>query len=96
MEMYETILGDRAEEKREIYNRYAHVNFEITNDESDVELLHADNVAIKLNYNDLEKLDIDYILSKNNINSEEFELDREFEEIYNEDGIYIFKVTKGN
>lgn len=96
MEMYETILGDKAEEKREIYNRYAHVNFEITNAESDVELLHADNVAIKLNYNDLEKLDIDYILSKNNINSEEFELDRKFEEIYNEDGIYIFKVTKGN
>lgn len=96
MELYETILGDKAEEKREIYNRYAHVNFEITNEESNVELLYADNVAIKLNYNDLEKLDIEYILSKTNLNDEELNLGREFEELYNEDGMYIYKVTKGN
>ena len=96
MEMYKTILGDKAEEKREIYNRYAHVNFEVTNKESDVELLHADNVAVKLNYNDLEKLGIEYILSKINLNDEGLELGREFEELYCEDGIYIFKVTKGN
>lgn len=96
MEMYETILGDKAEEKREIYNRYAHVNFEVTSQESDVELLYADNVAIKLNYNDLEKLDIEYILSKVNLNDEGLGLDREFEELYYDDEIYIFKVTKGN
>ena len=96
MEMYKAILGDKAEEKREIYNRYAHVNFEITSKESDVELLHADNVSIKLNYNDLEKLDIDYILSTIDLNNAELNLGREFEELYDEDGMYIFKVTKGN
>lgn len=91
MEMYKTILGDEAEEKKEIYNRYAHVNFEITNKESDVELLYADNVSIKLNYNDLEKLDIDYILSTVDLN--EMNLGKEFEELYEEDGMYIYKVN---
>lgn len=94
MELYEKILGDKSEEKRTIYNRYAHVNFEITNKESDVELLHADNVAIKLNYNDLEKLQIEYILSTVDLN--EMNLGRTFEELYDEDGMYIYKVTEGN
>ena len=94
MEMYKTILGDKAEEKRQIYNRYAHVMFEVTNKESDVELVHADNVSIKLNYNDLEKLNIEYILSTIDLN--ELDLGREFEKLYDEDKIYIFKVTKGN
>ena len=62
IEMYEKILEDKAEEKRKIYNRYSHVMFEITNEESDIKLIHADNVSIKLNYNDLEKLNIQYIL----------------------------------
>ena len=50
----------------------------------------ADNVVINLNYNDLEKLDVEYILSKTDINENGF--DKEFEEIYDEDGMYIFKV----
>ena len=64
--------------------------FEITNKESDVELVFADNVAIKLNYNDLEKLNIEYILSTTDLN--EMDLGREFEELYDEDGMYIYKV----
>ena len=95
--MYETILGDKAKEQREIYNRYAHVNCKIINEESNIELLFADNISINLNYNDLEKLDIQYILSKDiDINSDEYGLDVDFEKIYEEDGMYIFKVTKGN
>lgn len=89
LELFETILGDKAKEKEEIYNRYAHVNFNIVDEESDVELVYADNVVINLNYNDLDKLNIEYILSKEDLNSKGF--DREFEEIYNEDGLYIFK-----
>lgn len=94
LEMYETILGDKAEEQRKNYNRYAHVNFEITDEESKVELIWADNVSIKLNYNDLEKLNIEYILSTKDF-SEESYADK-FEELYNEDKMYIYKVTKGN
>ena len=91
--MYETILGEKAESQREIYNRYAHVNCKIINEKSNIELLFADNISINLNYNDLEKLDIKYILSKDkDINSEEYGLNVDFEKIYEEDGMYIFEV----
>ena len=97
IEMYENILGENAEKQKEIYNRYAHVNCKIINEESNIELLFADNISINLNYNDLEKLGVQYILSKDiDINADEYGLDVDFEEIYEEDGMYIFKVTKGN
>ena len=93
LEMFETILGNKAEEYKSIYNRYEHINFNIVDKQSNVELLYADNVVINLNYNDLEKLNIEYILSKEDLNSKGF--DTNFEELYNEDGLYIFKV-EGN
>ena len=90
LELFETILGDKAEENRITYNRYAHINFKVTDEESEVELLYEDNVAIRLNYKDLEKLNIKYILSKEDFNEKSFK--DEFEEVYNEDGMYIYKV----
>ena len=56
--------------------------------------MYADQVAINLNYNDLEKLNIEYILSTKDLSEEEYS--KIFEELYNEDGMYIYKVTKGN
>ena len=94
LEMYETILGEQAEENRKIYNRYAHVILNITDEKSTVELMYADQVAINLNYNDLEKLNIEYILSTKDLSEEE--CSKIFEELYNEDGMYIYKVAKGN
>lgn len=94
LEMYETILEDKAEENKKNYNRYAHVILEITDEESSVELLFADQVGIKLNYKDLEKLDIEYILAKRDLSKEVYS--EILEELYNEDGMYIYKVTKGN
>ena len=90
-ELYEKILGEeKAKELEPVYNRYHHVNFNIVDTETEVVLLYADNVVINLNYKELEKLDIEYILSKTDINENGFE--KEFEEIYSEDDIYIFKV----
>lgn len=94
LEMYEEILGDDAEEYKTIYNRYAHVILNITEDKSSVELLYADQVALNLNYNDLEKLDIEYILSTRDLTEETYS--DILEELYDEDGMYIYKVTKGN
>lgn len=93
IEMYEEILGENADEQKSIYNRYAHVNCKIINEKSNIELLFADNISINLNYKDLERLGIKYILSKDkDINSDEYGLDVDFEKIYEEDGMYIFKV----
>lgn len=93
IEVFETILGNNSKEYKKIYNRYAHVNFEITDGESNVELLFADNISIKLNYRELSKLNIEYILSTEDFSNKPF-VD-EFEELYNEDGMYIYKVMEG-
>ena len=93
MELFDTLLGDKAEEFRKIYNRYAHVNVEITDEETTVELLYPDNIAIKLNYKDLNKIDVEYILSTADFSKEAFS--NKFEELYSEDDIYIYKVMEG-
>lgn len=90
IELYENVLGDKAKENEFTYNRYHHINFNIVDTETEVVLLYDDNVVINLNYNDLDKLDIEYILSKHDINEKGF--DREFEKLYDEAGLYIFKV----
>ena len=93
MELFKTLLGDKAEENRSIYNRYAHMNLEITDEDTEVSLLYADNIALKLNYKDLSKIDVKYVLSTESFSKKNFS--NYFEEIYNEDGIYIYKVMEG-
>ena len=67
----------------------SHKNQHITDGETHIELPAPDNMLIWLNYHDLEKMGIDYIVVKNDINERGY--DMEFEELYNEDGLYIFK-----
>lgn len=98
-ELFEKLLGEKAKEEeiRKIYNRYAHVNFEVIDEESNVELLFADNIAIKVNYKDLQKLNIEYILSTVDLNKnfkDNEDARSTFKEIYNEDKIYIYEVLK--
>lgn len=98
-ELFEKLLGEKAKEEeiRKIYNRYAHVNFEVTDEESNVELLFADNITIKVNYKDLQKLNIEYILSTVDLNKnfkDNEDARSTFKEIYNEDKIYIYEVLK--
>lgn len=89
LELFELLLGENAEPQRQSYNRYEHMNINITDEETHIELPAADNMLIWLNYHDLEKLEIDYIVVKNDINERGY--DMEFEKIYEEDGLYIFK-----
>lgn len=89
LELFELLLGENAEAQRKVYNRYEHMNINITDEETHITLPAPDNMLILLNYRDIEKLGIDYIVVKNDINERGY--DMEFEEIYNEDGLYIFK-----
>lgn len=89
LELFELLLGENAEAQKQSYNRYEHMNINITDDQTHIELPAADNMLIILNYHDLEKLDIDYIVVKNDINERGYDMD--FEQIYEEDGLYIFK-----
>ena len=52
----------------DIYNRYAHIVFDIQNtNDTTFELLHPDRFAIHINVNDLEKLNITYIATDKNL-----------------------------
>ena len=89
-DMYKSLLGEeKAEEKRSIYNRYCHINFIITEEESDVKLIYPDNIELDVNYKDLDKLNIKYIISFDDLSEESF--GEYFEKIYDEDEIYIFE-----
>ena len=83
------MIGENAEAQRKDYNRYEHLNINISDEETHIVLASMDNMLIILNYHDLEKLGINYIVVKNDINNRGY--DMEFEELYNEDGLYIFK-----
>lgn len=90
-ELYKTLLGEeKAKEKREIYNRYCHINFVITDEESDVELIYADNIVLYVNYNDLDKINVKYIATFDDLSLESYA--SVFNKIYDEDGMYIFEV----
>ncbi|MBQ7880937.1 MAG: hypothetical protein IJ358_03760, partial [Clostridia bacterium] len=87
--LFELLLGENAEAQEQMYNRYEHMNINITDEETHIALAAADNMVIWLNYRDLQKLGIDYIVVKNDINERGY--DMEFEELYCEDGLYIFR-----
>lgn len=93
-DMYKTILKDKfeQEEYRKIYNRYAHVYMQVTDKESTVELLYMDAVRIKVNAETIKELGVKYIIEREDI--EKYETKNvDFEKIYDEDGIMIFKVN---
>lgn len=77
----------------DVYNRYAHVFVELEKENNTFfELNQVNAFSIHLNVNDLEKLNVRYIVTRNN-NLENFSNDNvEFNEIYRE-GVYrIFHI----
>lgn len=63
-EFYRNVLGDeKLEEKREIWNRYAHVIIELS-EENDVELKDKDKVILYITPEKLKEQNIKYIVTK--------------------------------
>ena len=92
-DLYKTVLGEEAdkEENRKIYNRYAHLTMEITEDTNKVEMIYQDSIKLKLTPQKVKELGIKYIVALRDIskfNTKEVN----FTEIYNEQGILIYKV----
>lgn len=92
-DLYETVLSEEDFEKqREIYNRYAHVTMEITEDTNKVELTYQDAIKIYLTPEKVKELGINYIVTIRDI--EEFDTEEvDFVQIYNEQGVSIYKVN---
>lgn len=93
-ELYKIILGDRAEEEeyKKIYNRYAHISLEFTTEENEIKLIAEDAILIKINPNTIKELGVKYIIE--GLELEEFNTqDVKFEKIYDEYGLFIYKVN---
>ena len=94
-ELFKTILGEERAEKeeyRKIYNRYAHIYVQFVKEQSDIELVQADALTIKVNANTVKDLGVKYIVSNDKI--EEFSNENvKFQNIYEEQGILIYKVN---
>ena len=91
-EMYEKLFGEEKLEDfqfRTKVNRYCHINFVIVDEPTDVDLLYPDNIALLVNYMDLSKLGVKYIISFDDLSVESF--GDYFDELYNDDGMYIYE-----
>ncbi|WP_392887988.1 hypothetical protein [Eubacterium limosum] len=73
----------------DVYNRYAHVVIELTDKETWFELVQADYFIIHLSYKDIPLTGVSFIYSDKVLNSNEYV---EFENLYNENGSYLYKV----
>lgn len=93
-ELFEKLLGENSkkEEIREIYNRYAHISVNIDNVDTSLELLFTDAFKININPDKLDDINVRYVLSS--VNLEKYNNENiKFENIYNEYGLYIFKLV---
>ena len=94
-ELFETVLSEKDfnnEEIRKIFNRYAHITMEITENKNKVELIYQDSIRLYLTPEKVKELGIKYIVSTRDI--EEFDTKTvDFEQIYSEQGVSIFKVN---
>lgn len=83
---------DKDDKYRKVYNRYAHIFVTLTEEETKFELRNLDSFDLYLNYNDLCTIDVDYLVDKR-----KQELNMNYlEEIYNKNGMYIYKTLCNN
>lgn len=94
LEFFEKMLGENAKEQEYNYNRYAHHVVFFTNEETHLTLEQTDKSIWSINPNDLDKLGVDYVLSNRDIFEIEFINKEDFEFIYGEDNVFIYKVVK--
>ena len=79
-------LLDTNGKYKDIYNRYAHISVNLTDEETSFSLIQTDAFLINLNYNDMCKLKPTYYLTCIDYDNSLLE------KIYEEDGVYIYRV----
>lgn len=84
---------DPSGEKEEVYNRYAHICITLTEKDTDMELVDTDYIQLNLNYDDLEKMDVSYILSVEELKNAD---EKGLSKLYSEYGMYIYKVSENS
>lgn len=93
-DLYKTVLGEEESQKTEVryvYNRYSHINMEITEDKNDIELVQQDSIKISLTSEKIRELGVKYILTTRDLDQFDTE-DVKYQKIYDEDGMIIYHV----
>ena len=75
-----------------IYNRYAHIVINFTNDKTSFKLNQSDMFTLTLNYDDINKLKVKYVISSENL-KDDINFVNKFHSVYAKDGIYIYKLN---
>ena len=83
-------LLDKDEEFSDVYNRYAHINVELTDDKTEfVKENAADTFLLRLNFEDLKTLNVKYLLSQNDYTNKE---ETKIEKVSQVGRFYIYQV----
>lgn len=82
---------DANNEYNDVYNRYAHIDVNFTEQETSFEKIQEDYIRLNLSYEDIEKTEADYLLVAGDINLENEYVG--FEQMYAEDGVYIYHLS---
>lgn len=82
---------DKLKKYSDVYNRYAHIAIKFTDDDTKFLLDQTDKFTLYLNYDDIDKLNINYIISSVDLSADK-ELMKLFHCIYAKDGIYIYSI----
>ena len=86
-------LWKKIDKDDSIYNRFAHVIIELTNEENKFELVQQDIIKLYLNYNYLDDLDIKYLITNKELDIIEDYKDK-IKIIYNYDNIWIYNYSE--
>lgn len=91
LKLWHTLDPEKKYEK--IYNRYEHVQVLLTHEESSFELIQSDYITLNLSYKDIKKAKVKYVFT-NGVCDIDFNNGYvKFDEVYDESGITIYKIT---
>lgn len=76
----------------DVYNRFAHISTNFTEQETSFELLGPDSIMLNLSYKDISKTGVKYLFQTKPLNVLETSY-ANFELLYNEGNVYIYKIN---
>lgn len=91
-EMYEALFENSVyeEEIKKVWNRYHHLETSIYDGPTKIELLHEDSILLKLNYKDLNKIGVNFIVTRINLQIERPYINVQILEVV--DNFIVYKV----
>lgn len=92
-ELWHTLFDqEEYEANNDIFNRYAHIEVQMVDGETSLELLSADLIKLNLSYEDLDKLGVEYVVSLNSL-EDSGGTACTFRELYSGSNMYVYEVV---